>query len=52
VVGARSKSGAEHHIYYVTSYLDKVTSVYLKRTEQKFFVQIFLEDNRRNGRYH
>ena len=44
--------GMEHHIYYVTRYLDQVATLHLRRTEQKFFLQVFLEDPGRKGRYH
>jgi len=44
--------GLEHHIYYVTRYLNKTPTLHLTTTEQKFFVQMFLEDARRKGRYH
>ena len=42
----------EHHIYYVNRYLDKIPTLHLTRTEQKIFVQFFLEDPGRKGRYH
>ena len=44
--------GMEHHIYYVTRYLDKIPTLHLTRTEQKFFLQVFLEDPTRKGVYH
>ena len=44
--------GMEHHIYYVNRYLDKIPTLHLTRTEQKFFLQVFLEDPGRKGRYH
>jgi hypothetical protein len=43
--------GAEHHIFYVTRYLDKSPTLHLTRTEQKFFLQIFFEDKRKKGRF-
>jgi hypothetical protein len=43
--------GMEHHIYYVTRYLNKIPRLHLTTTEQKFFVQFFLEDQKRHGRY-
>lgn len=44
--------GLEHQIYYVNRYLNDVPSLHLRTTEQKLFLQIFLEDSRRRGRYH
>ena len=43
--------GAEHHIFYVTRFLENTPTVRLTRTEQKVFLQIFLEDHRRKGRF-
>ena len=44
--------GFEHHIYYDNRFIDDVSSLHLKRTEQKIFLQFFFEDKRRSGRYH
>ena len=44
--------GLEHQIFYVNRYLQNVPTLHLTRTEQKVFLQIFLEDRRRSGRYH
>ncbi|HEX6847446.1 MAG TPA: DUF3943 domain-containing protein [Chitinophagaceae bacterium] len=44
--------GFEHHIYYHDRYIDKNINLHLTRTEQKVFLQFFLEDKRRYGRYH
>jgi hypothetical protein len=44
--------GMEHHIYYVTRYLKQIPVLHLRQTEQKFFIQVFLEDPGRKGRYH
>jgi hypothetical protein len=44
--------GLEHQIFYVTRYLQNIPTLHLTRTEQKLFLQIFLEDRRRSGRYH
>ena len=45
--------GLEHHIYYVDRKLsDKsVSTLHVVTTEQKLFLQVFLEDPRRRGRY-
>lgn len=44
--------GFEHHVYYDNRFLDDETSVHLVRTEQKLFLQLFLEDKQRRGKYH
>jgi hypothetical protein len=44
--------GFEHHIYYDNRFINDISSLHLKRTEQKIFLQFFFEDNRRNERYH
>ncbi len=43
--------GIEHHVYYINRYLHKIPTLHLTRTEQKFFLQIFLEDPKRRGKY-
>jgi hypothetical protein len=43
--------GLEHHIYFVDEYLKNIPTLHLKRTEQKVFLQVFLEDPKRKGRY-
>ena len=46
--------GFEHQVYYVNRHLknNPTPTLHLTRTEQKVFLQIFLEDPRRRGRYH
>jgi hypothetical protein len=44
--------GMEHHIYYNDRYLNGVANLHLVRTEQKIFLQLFLEDQKRRGDYH
>ena len=43
--------GAEHHVFYVTRFLDNTPTLRLTRTEQKIFLQVFLEDKRKKGRF-
>jgi hypothetical protein len=44
--------GFEHHIYYDNQSIEKTPSLHIRQTEQKFFIQILLEDKRRIGKYH
>lgn len=44
--------GFEHHVYYDNRFIKGLPALHMTRTEQKFFVQIFLEDRQRMGRYH
>ena len=44
--------GFEHHVYYDDMFTNESTSLHLKRTEQKIFLQFFFQDQRRYGRYH
>lgn len=44
--------GMEQQIYYNNRYLNGVPNLYLKRTQQKFFLQLYLEDPKRRGLYH
>ena len=44
--------GFEHHIYHNDRYLNKIPTLHLTRTEQKLFLQLFLEDPKRYGKYH
>jgi hypothetical protein len=44
--------GFEHHIYHNDRYLNDIPTLHLTRTEQKVFLQLFLEDTRRRGKYH
>lgn len=43
--------GFEHHVYFVDEYLKNIPTLHLKRTEQKVFLRLFLEDPRRRGKY-
>ncbi|MEP7164290.1 MAG: DUF3943 domain-containing protein [Ferruginibacter sp.] len=44
--------GFEHLIYHNDRYLKGNENLHLTRTEQKLFLQLFLEDRQRNGKYH
>jgi hypothetical protein len=44
--------GLEHHVYYNNRFINKVPDLHLVRTEQKLFLQVYLEDPRRRGKYH
>jgi hypothetical protein len=43
--------GFEHHIYHNDRFLDE-SDLHITRTEQKLFLQLFLEDPKRYGKYH
>ena len=43
--------GIEHQAYFVNRTLKGVPTLHLVRTEQKLFLQVFLEDPKRRGRY-
>jgi hypothetical protein len=43
--------GMEHHVYYVTRYLNKIPTLHLTTTEQKFFVQFYLEGQEHKKKY-
>lgn len=43
--------GFEHHIYYNDRLVNSVPDLHLARTEQKVFLQIYLEDPKRRGHY-
>ena len=43
--------GFEHYVYYNDRYLKDFPSIHLVRTEQKIFLQIYLEDKQRRGHY-
>lgn len=43
--------GLEHHIYYNDRFAEDLPNLHLKRTEQKLFLQIYLEDPQRRGHY-
>ncbi|MEO6613680.1 MAG: DUF3943 domain-containing protein [Chitinophagaceae bacterium] len=44
--------GMEHHIYRNDRFLTGSPDIHVTRTEQKVFLQLFLEDKQRYGRYH
>jgi hypothetical protein len=46
--------GLEHQVYYVNRNLkdNPAPTLHLIRTEQRLFLQVFLEDSKRRGRYH
>ena len=44
--------GFEHHLYYDNRFINETSSLHLKRTEQKIFLQFFFQDQRRYGKYH
>jgi len=44
--------GFEHHVYWDNHFIDEVPTLHLTRTEQKLFLQLFFEDERRGGKYH
>ena len=44
--------GFEHHLYYDNRFMNESSSLHLKRTEQKIFLQFFFQDQRRYGKYH
>jgi len=43
--------GAEHHIYWHNRFTGDEIALHRRTTEQKFFIQIFLEDSKRRGKY-
>jgi hypothetical protein len=43
--------GLEHHIYYNDRFTKNGPDLRLTRTEQKLYLQVYLEDPRRRGRY-
>jgi hypothetical protein len=43
--------GFEHYIYYNDRYLKSYPAIHLARTEQKIFLQLYLEDKQRRGHY-
>lgn len=44
--------GMEHHIYRNDRFLKRSADLHITRTEQKLFLQVFLEEGKRYGRYH
>jgi hypothetical protein len=44
--------GFEQHIYHNDRFLNGVPTLHITRKEQKFFLQLFLEDPKRRGHYH
>jgi hypothetical protein len=43
--------GFEHYVYYNDRYLHDFPAIHSVRTEQKVFLQLFLEDSQRRGHY-
>jgi hypothetical protein len=43
--------GLEHHIYHNDRYLNEVPTLHLTRTEQKLFLQLYLQDDHRRDKY-
>ena len=43
--------GFEHYVYYNDRYLHNNPAIHLVRTEQKIFLQLYLEDSQRRGHY-
>jgi len=44
--------GFEHHIYHNDRFLNASPDLHITRTEQKLFLQLYLEDSKRYGKYH
>jgi hypothetical protein len=44
--------GFEHFIYYDNRYIKNFPPIYSVRTEQKIYLQLFLEDSQRKGRFY
>lgn len=44
--------GFEHHIYRNDRFLNGISNLHITRTEQKLFLQLYLEDPKRSGKYH
>lgn len=45
--------GFEHHVYYDNRFLNKEEApVHIVRTEQKLFLQLFIQSKDRSGKYH
>ena len=44
--------GFEHHIYHNDRFLNGIPTLHITRTEQKLFLQLFLENSKRYGKYH
>jgi hypothetical protein len=43
--------GFEYHVYHNDRFLNGKSDLHITRTEQKLFLQLFLEDPKRSGRY-
>ena len=43
--------GLEHHIYHNDRFSNEVPTLHLTRTEQKLFLQLYLQDGRRRDKY-
>lgn len=46
-----TRLGAEHHIYWQARVVNNLPDLHQRRTEQKIFLQLDLEDHRRKGKY-
>lgn len=44
--------GFEYHIYHNDRFLTGSSDLHITRTEQKLFLQLYLEDSKRYGKYH
>ncbi len=44
--------GYEHHIYQNDRFLKNIPNVHITSSEEKLFLQLYLEDPKRNGKYH
>jgi hypothetical protein len=43
--------GLEHHVYWHNRFVNDLPALHRVQTEQKFFLQVYLEDPKRRGRY-
>jgi hypothetical protein len=44
--------GLEHHIYHNDRYLNGIPTLHVTRTEQKLFLQLYLQSKQRTDKYH
>jgi hypothetical protein len=44
--------GFEHHVYYDNRFDNSKNAIHLVRTEQKVYLQLFFQDNKRRGKYY
>ena len=45
-------AGLEHQVYYHNRYSPALNDIFLRRTEQRFFLQLFLDHKERKDRYY